>query len=76
LPENLEFHPEKSLGESFRTPMRNLFARVIADFGEIYESIRDDVPKIRDFSRLFRSEFQPLIDITYEILSCRRREVS
>jgi hypothetical protein len=30
--------------------MRDLFAHRVAEFGEIRESIRDDMPEIRDFS--------------------------
>jgi hypothetical protein len=50
LPDSFGFRPEKSLGSSFRTPMRNLFGRGTAESGEILNQVQNDVPEIRDFS--------------------------
>jgi len=42
--------PEKSLGRSSRTPMRDLFGYSIAEFGEILSQAQNDMPRMWDFS--------------------------
>ena len=65
LPDSFGYRPEKSLDSSFRTPMRNLFGRGIAEFGAILNQVQNDVPEILDFSghRLIIGENCPVISV-------------